>query len=430
MRNVFVIGAALGLAGALVGCESVRSSVVSEQPTWYRRPGWFLSVEQRRPLTDLNQLIGEEYERGQPELDPQHQRVFVGSADRGLYALRANDLSTIWRFNAAGVVQGEPLYDANEDVVYFGSNDGALYKVRALDGALIWRFNTNSEVARRPLRVGPLLYVVNANDTLMAIEPGTGKLRWTYHRAPALGIEMAGYAGPAVANGMAYAAFSDGRVSAFDAMAGTERWSIDLAAEAEQSSGELPRQLDVDATPITARLNTGPAVFVASYPAGVFALDAQSGGRLWSNVLATGANDITLWEEPGHTNRAGGPDVDARRMLLVSSASTGLWALNVETGQEIWRRPLPEGGLSAVVPAAGALLVATSRYGLFLMSPLDGAVIDGVETGTGFASTPAAFGRRAFALTNQGVLLSIVIDAPWRSPRIGTRDPFVQLGKK
>ena len=427
MRKALFFGAALGLVGSLFGCESVRSSVVAEQPTWYRRPGWFLSVEQRRPVTDLTQIFGEEYERGQPELDPHHQRVFVGSSDRGLYALRANDLSTIWRFRTAGVVQGEPLYDEAEDVVYFGSNDGALYKVRALDGALIWRFNTNSEVARRPLRACALLYVVNANDTLMAIEPATGKLRWAYHRAPALGLEMAGYAGPAVDNGIAYAAFSDGRVSAFEAVAGTERWSVDLAAEAEQSSGELPRQLDVDATPITARISTGPVVFVASYPAGVFALDAQSGARLWSNVQATGANDITLWEEPAHAPRDGGPLVPPRRLLIVSSASTGLWALDVETGEEKWRRPLPEGGISAVVPAAGALLVATSRYGLFLTSPLDGAVIDGVETGTGFASTPAAFGRRAFALTNQGVLLSIVIDAPWRTAPGGMREPFVRL---
>jgi outer membrane protein assembly factor BamB len=429
MRPALPFGTALALAASLVGCESMRSSVVAEQPTWYRRPGWFLSVEHRRPVTDLTQILGEEYERGQPELDPRHQRVFVGSSDRGLYALRADDLSTIWRFRTAGVVQGEPHYDEAEDVVYFGSNDGALYKVRARDGELVWRFNTNSEVARRPLLDGPLLYVVNANDTLMAIEAATGKLRWSYHRAPALGLEMAGYAGPAVAGGLAYAAFSDGRVSAFDAAAGTERWSVDLAAEAEQASGELPRQLDVDATPVVARISSGPAVFVASYPAGVFALDAQSGSRLWSNVLATGANDITLWEEPAHAPRDGGPTVPPRRLLIVSSASTGLWALDVETGQEKWRRPLPEGGLSAVVPAAGALLIATSRYGLFLVSPLDGAVIDGIETSNGFASTPAAYGRRAFALTNQGVLLSIVIDAPWRSPHEPTREPYLRLGR-
>jgi outer membrane protein assembly factor BamB len=325
-------------------------------------------------------------------------------------------------------VQSEPFYDAEEDVVYFGSHDGALYKVRALDGELVWRFNTNSEVARKPLRSGGLLYVVNANDTLMAIEPVSGKLRWSYHRAPALGIEMSGYAGPAVAHGMAYTAFSDGRVSAFDALSGSERWSIDLAAEAEQTSGELPRQLDVDATPIASRINAGPVVFVASYPGGVFALDAQSGGRLWSNALATGANEMTLWQEPAHAPRDGGPAIAPRRLLLVSSASTGLWALDVETGQEVWRRPLPEGGLSAVVPAAGALLVATSRYGLFLVSPLDGAVIDGIETSSGFASTPAAFGRRAFAMTNQGVLLSIVIDAPWRSAH-QAREPYVRLDK-
>src|SRR5205085_2364870 len=84
-----------------------------------------------------------------------------------------------------------------------------------------------------------------------------------------------------------------------------------------------------------------------------------------------------------------------RSLLLASSGPTGLWALDPNDGRTLWRRTVPEGGVSAPVPIAGALLVTSTRYGVFLFSPLDGATIDGIDTGGGIAMTPAAFGRRA-----------------------------------
>src|SRR5690606_35507044 len=96
-----------------------------------------------------------------------------------------------------------------------------------------------------------LLYAVNANDTVLALEPRTGKLVWSQHRTPALGMEVAGYSGALVWRAKVYVAFSDGTVTAFDAKTGVERWQpVDLSAEAEQHLGEVPTYLDVDTTPV------------------------------------------------------------------------------------------------------------------------------------------------------------------------------------
>jgi hypothetical protein len=73
---------------------------------------------------------------------------------------------------------------------------------------------------------------------------------------------------------------------------------------------------------------------------------------------------------------------------------------------------LPDVGVSAPVPIAGALLVSTTLHGLFLMSPIDGSVIDGMHTGAGFSMAPAAYGLRAFILSNSGSLLSIHVTPP------------------
>jgi outer membrane protein assembly factor BamB len=98
--------------------------------------------------------------------------------------------------------------------------------------------------------------------------------------------------------------------------------------------------------------------------------------------------------------------------LLAASGTTGLWALDPETGTEAWRRTLPRGGFSAPVPIQGALLVSASRLGVFLLSPLGGELIDGIHMVDGSSMTPAAAGAHAYVLTNGGTLLSLQVASP------------------
>lgn len=409
-----VVALAIAIVACEAGCESLQSGASPELPLWVHHPGGAMEVTLRRRVTVAERVAGEDYEHGRPEIDPRSRRVFVGSSDRGLYALRADDGRPFWRFETMGPVQTEPFYERGEDALYFGSNDGALYKVAARDGTLLWRFMTNAEIGRQPVLQNGMIYVVNANDTIIAIEAASGKLRWTQHRTPALGMEIAGYAGPLVTPDRVYVAFSDGHVGAYDPLDGSERWPpVDLSAEVEQAQGEVPRYLDVDTTPVLDRTSIGQVVYVASYAGGVFALDAQTGSRIWVNDRASGVTNLVAWHEPSHPPRDGvGPRVGGRRLVLASSGTTGLWALDPEDGREIWRRTLPDGGVSAPVPVAGALMVATTRYGLFLLSPVDGGVIDGIDLTNGLTMTPAVYGRRAFVMSNTGVLLGIHVNPP------------------
>jgi outer membrane protein assembly factor BamB len=415
-KRALRVAAVLCAAGLGIGCESIRAGANPEVPLWVHRPSGAISVVYERDLVASSRKVGEPYERGQPEIDVAGRRVFVGSADNGLYALSAPDGSVLWRFETLGFVQCAPLYDPAEDVVYFGSNDGALYKVRAKDGKLLWRFNSNAEVARRPIIKYGTLYAVNANDTVLAIDPKSGKLLWSQHRTPAMGMEVAGYAGPLVWRGRVYAGFSDGTVTAFDARTGDEVWQpVNLAAITEQNSGELPPYLDVDTTPVAANIDAGPVVIVGSYAGGVYALDAESGTQVWSNPAVVTVSGLVMWSEPAHAPRdGGGPKVPARRYLLAATGTQGLWALDPESGREIWRRSLPAGGVSEPVPIEGALLISSTELGLFLLSPLDGSLIDGINTGTGTSMTPAAYGRRAFVMTNGGQFLSLYVTPPAR----------------
>src|SRR5688572_14968153 len=281
------------------GCQSVAGCANPEVPLWVHRASGSMEVQYTRSVLARSREIGEPYERGGVEIDSGRRRIFAGSRDNGMYAIQAQDGSVLWRYETLGPVQSEPLYDAADDALYFGSNDGALYKVDATTGNLRWRFSTGAEVARRVILDGGLVYAVNANDTVVAINAKSGAMVWNQHRPPALGMEVAGYAGPLLWRGLVYSAFSDGTVTAFDAHNGDERWApVDLSAAAEQVLGEVPTYLDVDTTPIPDVIEDQPVVYVASYEGGVYALNADNGARVWSNTVARGASDLYLWEQP------------------------------------------------------------------------------------------------------------------------------------
>lgn len=420
------IGAfATSLGAGCAASEKMGDRVNPETPVWTTHLSGDMNVFARRQLTIESRKAGDifradEYEASRAELDTTRGRVFIGSSDHGLYALRASNLSTIWRFETAGMVQCEPLYDRELDVVFFGSYDGGLYAVRAADGGLLWRFNSGSEVSRKPVLYGETLVFLNGSDQVFALDRRSGKPIWAAHRTPAAGMELAGYAGPAVDHGKVYAAFSDGHVVAYDVRDGTERWSpVDLAAEAEQQAGgQEQRYLDVDTTPIVADVpGPGRVVFVASYQGGVYALDAENGSRVWANEKAAGVNDLVYWDQRAHEPNpkgpdAGGPKVPAKRLLFAASAQTGLWALDPATGREVWRLPVPEGGITSPAIVAGALVFGTSRYGLFLVSAENGHVIDAIDSGNGFAAKPATFGNRLYAFSNGGAIYGVSIDTP------------------
>ena len=92
-----------------------------------------------------------------------------------------------------------------------------------------------------------------------------------------------------------------------------------------------PRYLDVDTTPVVDDHPQGRVVYVASYAGGVFALDAATGARVWSNDKAIGVTDSCSGSEPAHAPNPNGPDRDgplvpAQKMLIASSATTASWA--------------------------------------------------------------------------------------------------------
>lgn len=417
--GVFAWLATAALVGGCFGQEGVVGRVQPEVPLWYRHDGHALEVAFREQLTARERSENPAYEKGQPAFDSLGGRVFVGSSDAGIYAVDARSGSPLWRFQTAAMVQSEVLYDAPHELVLAGANDGALYAVSAATGALRWRFQTSGPIVRRPLVSGDRVLFTNEADQIFCVELATGKPVWQKARPPAAGTEIAGHAGALLVGDRVYTSSSDGLALAYDAYTGREAWeSIDLNADADLASArDATKYLDADATPVSMRLPSGgTAVYFAGYGGGVQAVDAIDGRRLWSFSAAKAVSDLVLWREPAHAPRevdgTSGPGIPERSLLLAVSTISGIWALDPKTGEPRWHLKAPNGGVTAPADVAGALVIGTGRNGLFVVSPRNGKVIDGLDVTDGFSARPVAASYGVFALSNTGVLLGLRVTPP------------------
>src|SRR5262245_66058983 len=69
--------------------------------------------------------------------------IYVGSADRNLYAFNPNG-TLKWRFETAGAVHSSPAI-GSDGTIYVGSRDERLYAINP-DGTKRWEFRTRQDI--------------------------------------------------------------------------------------------------------------------------------------------------------------------------------------------------------------------------------------------------------------------------------------------
>jgi outer membrane protein assembly factor BamB len=104
--------------------------------------------------------------------------VYIGSADKRLYAVEDETGRERWHFDTQGIVRSTPAVSGG--LVFIGSYDHHVYAVEAATGALRWKFNTLQPVVSSPLVEGGTLYIGSRSADLFAFDAATGKVKWKY----------------------------------------------------------------------------------------------------------------------------------------------------------------------------------------------------------------------------------------------------------
>lgn len=370
----------------LAGCSSLslgsrtRFESSSVEPPHVRAVA---ELRWRVPLATLTDLEARARSRARPAYDVASGVLYVGGLDRGVHAIRARDGAVLWRFQTLAPVEGTPAIDRG--TVYIGSTDGALYALNAATGEMRWRFATVAEIVHAPIVAGDSVYCVNADDTVFAVNRATGESRWRYHREPPGGITGGGHAGLLFDGTRIYTGFSDGRAVAIDPADGTPVWERDTSVDSEAADGanEAHRTIDVDTTPVLVDGN----LFVASYTAGLYALDPAGGGVRWRVDRLVNISSLA----------------DDGRNVYATSASLGLIKVSATDGEVAWMRDLGTRALQQPVFRRGILYVPSADASLWMVRTSDGEPLAGLGP-EGVSGAPLVTDSHVFFETNRGVV--------------------------
>ncbi|MFP4104547.1 MAG: PQQ-binding-like beta-propeller repeat protein [Phycisphaerae bacterium] len=99
---------------------------------------------------------------------------------RGLAEGRlGTNFAVAWKFKTGGAVVSFPVVDAKR--VYAGADDGKLYAIDRQTGKKAWELVVGDAILGTPCLYEGMLYVASSDTRVMAVDPDTGKPKWTHY---------------------------------------------------------------------------------------------------------------------------------------------------------------------------------------------------------------------------------------------------------
>jgi outer membrane protein assembly factor BamB len=397
MRIRFRFAAALFVASSLLavtGCGAAGTQATNaDNFGWvgegdaYAKPGeGGFNVRWSKQLTDRSEARYLPLELSSAEFDGKRQRVYIGTTEGNLFAF-AMDGRRLFFYDAGAQIESKPAVDARTGEVYVPSVDGHVHAI-TVTGELKWKTKLIGTIRTQPVLSHDTVYIVAENDTVAALARDDGRILWTYDKEPVEEITISGHAGLLLEDGRLYAGFTDGAVAAINPADGRLFWEVETSVDVELRPGNVPQFLDVDTTPVLL-LGT---LYIASFTAGLYALDADSGTVEWRDAAFQGVTGIAA----------------AGRMLVISSARRGVSLLDLRTREVQWEKAPERGAPTApIVTNKGTVIYGETQGSLFALSLSDGREIARAEGGSGFSATPSVKGSFGGAISNGGRFLCL-----------------------
>lgn len=280
--------------------------------------------------------------------------VYVGGYNGRVYAVTASTGALRWVYPREGNL--EPIVGGvvvSQGMVYFGCSDGKVYALDAVTGDRVWQsFETGDKIWSTPVIDGETIYISSFDNKLYALDANTGGKKWEFGEA-----KGAIAATPLVYENTVYIGSFDRYLYAVDATDGSLRWRSEVEADkwfwakpvaynnviyAPCLDGKV-YILDANsgrevagAVELGSPINSSPVVvdgkvIIASQEGGVYSLDTSN-------------NQVGLLRNVGDDGQEIYAPLCASDGVVYihaqSSKQDTLYALNAQTGVEVWR-PVP-----------------------------------------------------------------------------------------
>jgi polyvinyl alcohol dehydrogenase (cytochrome) len=275
-------------------------------------------------------------------------------------------LAEVWRHTDNGGVTGTPVIV--DGLVFYGDWNGVVHAADACTGELMWSTSVSDRPVGTSLAVEDGLVVASDfADGIHALSQADGAIVWS---TSLVGEgTAAGYGPPAIADGLVITGVAGGvepvgwrgSIVGFDLATGEEVWRVytdnDLPSEGgsvavwSSPAVDLDRGVAYIGTGNSNEIrNDGEEVPDSPFANALIAIDIRSGEMIWVTRM--------LEDDAGRDFDIGAPPTlltsNGRDLVAVGGKSGEFFALDRDSGEEVWRVSLTAGSRAGGVMKAAA----------------------------------------------------------------------------
>jgi len=343
---------------------------------------------------------------------PAEKQRVVGTADwpifRGDAGLSGRSGDTIpdeltlrWSFQTGGEIFSSPVIGSGR--IFIGSTDGKVYALRLKDGGKIWEFDAGDDIEASPLLVGKSLYIGSLSGEFFALHVDSGTLNWKYKTEGSIygsanWTEITGSR-----ESLIFVGSHDNRMYCFEAVSGKLRWTYETdhyINGAPATDGQVIIFGGCDENLHIVNVADGKKlarVGVGSYIPGSAAL---AGGKAYlghyGNKLVCIDMEVRkiTWEysHPEHADSFFSSPAVGKEHVVIGSRDSYLHCVNRDTGKLAWVFRTRDEVDSSPVIAGNRVVVGSTDGRLYMVDLQTGRETWSYEIGAAIIGCPALAG--------------------------------------
>ncbi len=314
-------------------------------------------------------------------------KVFTLDAGGRVSAFSTSSGANVWSTSltpenekrAAGFGGGLAL---DGGTLYAATGYGTAVAIDPGTGAVRWTKRLGEPVRSAPTAAAGMIFFVSTNNNLYAVSTGSGEIAWKKRGLPQA-VTLLSNASPAVAGGIVVAPFPAGDVIAYQTGSGEQTWRDSLTRTSGASAAGV---LGDPARPVVDR----GIVYAVSHGGRMVATSLASGARVWTRNIAS----TQMPWVAGDT-------------IFVVDVSGRLMALGRNDGQARWLAELPSSRWSGPVLAGNQVWVVSSKGVLIGVDARSGQVTSQVDLDEDVFVAPVVAGGRMYIITDDADLIAL-----------------------